>query len=123
MLLVEDDEYISRVYERAFRLAGYEIEIATDGEQGWKVLSESAVLPAVVIVDMALPKMSGSELLATIRAEKRMSVVPVVVLTNSFNEDIEKNVLAAGAALYLLKIDHEPKDIVARVGELIRKSS
>jgi DNA-binding response OmpR family regulator len=122
IMLVEDDEYISRVYERAFRLSGHEIEIAADGEQGWRILSESPDLPAVIVVDIALPKISGTELLAKIRMDQRFSTVPVVVLTNSFSEDIEKKVLEAGAALYLLKIDHEPKSVVAQIEALISKS-
>jgi two-component system chemotaxis sensor kinase CheA len=122
ILLAEDDEYVSRVYERAFRLSGHNIEIATDGEQAWKILSDGAALPDVAIIDIALPKITGVELLAKIKTEPRLTTLPVVILTNSFNEEIEKQLLASGADLYLLKIDHEPKDVVLQVENLIRKS-
>ncbi len=122
IMLVEDDEYISRVYERAFRLSGHEIEIVTDGEAAWKTLSELTLLPEIAVIDINIPRMTGIELLTKIRADVRFAPMPVVILTNSFNEEIEKQLLAAGANLYLLKIDHEPKDIVARVENLIRTS-
>lgn len=90
ILLVEDDEYITRVYERAFRLSGHEINIVSDGESAWKQLTERAVLPDAIIIDIGLPGMSGSELLAKIDAEARLNALPVVILTNTFNEEIEQ---------------------------------
>ncbi len=122
ILLIEDDEYISRVYERAFRLGGHEIDIHADAESAWKKLSEESETPAAIVIDLQLPQMTGTELLAKIHADARLAHVPVAILTNSFNEDIEKQLLADGADLYLLKIDHEPKDIIAQIEGLIRKS-
>ena len=120
--MVEDDEYISRVYERAFRLSGHDVEIVSDGELAWATLSAMQEQPAAIVLDVSLPKMSGTELLEKINADVRFKDIHVIVLTNAFSENIEKSVLAAGADLYLLKIDHEPQDIVTKVDDLIKKS-
>jgi len=121
IFLVEDDQYISRVYERAFRLGGHEVEIMEDGESAWTKLSAMDPLPSAIILDIILPKMSGTDLLAKIDGDRRFDHTPIAVLTNSFNQDLEKKLLAAGADLYLIKIDHEPKDVVAKIEDLIRK--
>jgi two-component system, chemotaxis family, sensor histidine kinase and response regulator WspE len=121
VFLAEDDEYISRVYERAFRLSGHEIDIHADGEDALSAIESATALPDVIIIDLSLPKMTGTELLSKVSADKRLDKVPVIVLTNSFNEKIEKSLLDAGADLYLLKIDHEPKDVVAKAEDLINK--
>lgn len=121
ILLVEDDQFISRVYERAFRLGGHEIEILGEGESAWARLLVMDPLPSVVILDLVLPQMSGIDLLAKINGDKRFDHTPVAVLTNSFDQDLEKKLLASGADLYLIKVDNEPKDVVARIEELIQK--
>jgi DNA-binding response OmpR family regulator len=121
ILLVEDDQFISRVYERAFRLGGHEIEILGEGESAWARLLVMDPLPSVVILDLVLPQLSGIDLLAKINGDKRFDHTPVAVLTNSFDQDLEKKLLASGADLYLIKVDNEPKDVVARIEELIQK--
>ncbi len=124
IFLIEDDEYIARVYERAFRLAGRELVIAIDGESAWAALSAMAAteLPAVILLDISLPKMSGKELLNAIRNDVKFSHTPIAVLTNSFDENIEKDVLASGADLYMLKIDNEPAKIMEKIDSLINKA-
>ncbi len=120
IFLAEDDPYIMRVYERAFRLRGHEIQIVPDGESAWSALSTMSTLPDAIVLDIMLPKMSGTDLLMMVNQDKRLDSIPVAVLTNSFDEDIEKKVVGMGADLYLVKIDHEPKDVVAEVENLIR---
>jgi len=120
ILLVEDDIYISHVFERAFKNAGYEMEIKIDAESAWDALNTATTLPAVILLDLTLPKMSGAELLGKIRADKRFEHTPVAVLTNAFTEGIEKELLSAGANMYLVKVDYAPMELVNKVEELMR---
>ncbi|MFZ2886517.1 MAG: response regulator [Minisyncoccia bacterium] len=121
IFLVEDDQYLGRVYERAFRMAGHEIQISVDGADAWKILSSDSPPPAVIILDLMLPNISGTELLTKINKDDRFDNTPIAVLTNSFSEDIEKKIMDAGADLFLLKIDYDPKEIVSKIEDLIRK--
>ena len=122
VFLVEDDPFISRVYERAFRLGDHELELQVDGESAWAALSTTTALPSVILLDVTLPKMSGVELLEMIRKDAKYDHTPIAILTNSFDEDIEKKVLAAGADMYLLKISNEPKELLEKVEALITKA-
>ena len=121
IFIVEDDAQISRVYERAFRMAHHEIEVSGSGEVAWKALSAAKVLPSVIIIDIMLPNMSGTDLLELINKDKRFNNTPVVVLTNSSYPGLERQLQTAGADMYLVKVDHEPKDIVSKVENLISK--
>ena len=121
LFLIEDDEYLGRVYERAFRFAGFEVEIIRDGEEALRTLSNIDSVPVAVIMDIKMPKIGGFELLQAVRKDPRYNQVPIVMLTNSFTENEPKRFLDAGADLYLIKIEEQTKDVVQKVQEVINK--
>jgi DNA-binding response OmpR family regulator len=121
VILVEDDQGVARMFERAFRLNGYTVELFEDGDMAWKHLSTVETLPTCVIMDVMMPKMSGIELVQHIRADVRFAGVTLVVLTNSLHKSDETAVLNLGADLYLVKIEHQAKQIVEKVEEVINK--
>jgi DNA-binding response OmpR family regulator len=121
IFFVEDDEYLGRVYERAFRFAGYDVQLLQDGELAWKALQDSEQLPDIIIMDIMLPKVNGYDLLCALRKQNRFDTVPVAMLTNSFAEHDQEKFLSAGADLYMVKIENQTKDIVRQIEELISK--
>lgn len=120
IFLVEDDEYIMRVYERAFRLAGHSITIATDGEMALKDLAGMKELPNVIILDVMMPKKNGENVLRELRADARYAKVPIAVLSNSFHDDQVQKFKDLGADLYMVKIDNKPSDVIEKIEALIR---
>jgi DNA-binding response OmpR family regulator len=121
IFLIEDDLDVSRMYERAFRLYGYEIEIAHDGETALERLSQKDVLPDAIIMDVMVPFMDGFQLLERFRGDARLSKIPVAILTNSFHKEDEQRFLGLGAKLYMVKIEHQSKQVVEKVEQLIRE--
>ena len=121
IFVAEDDQYISRVYERAFRAKGHQLTMAVDGEDAWHQLSSADLKPEAIILDLLLPKMNGLELLEKIRNDDACKSIPVAVLSNSFSEDAEATAKKAGADLFMLKIDHETMEVVKCIEELIEK--
>src|SRR3989344_6701839 len=116
----EDDEYLTRVYERAFRFAGHEIEILQDGAKALDAISKADPLPSVVILDILLPVMSGFDILTVLRKDTRLDGVPIAILTNSFVEGDREKFLSSGADIYMVKIENEPKDVVEKISALIK---
>lgn len=114
---------MSRMYERAFRLNKHEVALAYDGESAQSDLSTMEEVPAAILLDIGMPRINGFDLLLAIRKNPRYKDVPIVVLTNSFYTEDEERFLSAGATLYLIKIDSQPKDIVAKVEALIHRSA
>jgi len=92
ILLVEDNPDDVTFTLRAFRQnnIGNEVVVASDGEQALQVLLPSsaarAFQPALVLLDIKLPKIDGLDVLRRIRADPRTESLPVVVLTTSNEE-------------------------------------
>ncbi|MFA6341045.1 MAG: response regulator [Candidatus Paceibacterota bacterium] len=121
ILIVEDNEEVSRMYERLFRLNGYEVSIAPDGAYALKVLRSSSELPAAIIMDVSMPNMNGYTLLQNIKNEETLKKIPIAVLTNSIIKEKSEEFYALGADLYLVKLDQSSKDIVSKVDKLIKE--
>lgn len=121
LFLVEDDHYLSRVYERAFKFAGYEVETAADGLVALERLTALESVPAAIVMDILMPHMNGYDLLCEIRKNVRYDMVPVIMLTNSFEVKDSDMYLAAGADAFLIKIETQSKDVVNTITDLINK--
>lgn len=119
ILIVEDDTEIGRMLERAFRLANFESVLLTDGESSLNYLRQTEILPDAIIMDVIMPKMSGLDLLRTIKEENNLKKIPVIVLTNSFLKENAEQFIALGADMYLVKIDHKANEIIEKVNKLI----
>jgi CheY-like chemotaxis protein len=79
------------------------IEAASSGEEGLERLRKQTVRPALILLDLNMPGMSGIDVLREIRADKRLQPIPVVIVTNSI---LENDLLASyksGANSILLK--------------------
>jgi len=111
----EDDEMMCNLYQMAFEISGYKIEIAKDGEEALKRLHEMSEKPAVVILDIMMPKMNGFDVLAHMKADDTLKNIPVVMLTNLAGEENFKKGMSLGAAGYIIKSDYNPDKIVERV--------
>ncbi len=78
-LIVEDDRDILALFRHVLDIAGYHTEIVVDGLDAMQRLESSH--PSIVLLDLQLPRMSGVEILTRMRADERMSTIPVVVIT------------------------------------------
>ena len=121
VFLVEDNLEISRMYERAFRLHGHQVEIAYDGETALEKIKAADPVPNAIVLDVMIPHMNGADLLRELRADPRLAKVPVAILTNSFHKDDADQFFALGADLYLVKIEHQSKQVVEQIEALIHK--
>jgi DNA-binding response OmpR family regulator len=94
----------------------YSIIEAEDGDQAWDMLCQH--LPAVAVLDVAMPGKSGLELVRAIRAEPAMAGMKVILLTAFSGEDDRAAGLRAGADYYLAK-PFSPLQLVNLVEEAI----
>src|SRR3954470_24761858 len=118
ILLVEDDRDDEELTLRALRRSNImnEVIVAHDGEEALEMLfgegkfldHEIDSLPAVVLLDLKLPKVNGIEVLRRIRSDERTRRLPVVVLTSSRQERDRNEVYDLGANSYICKpVDFE----------------
>ena len=118
ILIVEDDEDLVSLSTRWLEREGYTVEHAAEGEAALALLAKDP-LPALVLLDVMLPKRDGFEVLRRIRADRRMSTLPVVMVT-SFSRDRDAvRGRELGANDYIVKPLHE-LDFLKRVEHIIK---
>ena len=88
VLLVDDNPddvaLMQRVFNRAGVLGPDDVVVARDGVQALDFLGSAQMLPKVVFLDLKMPRVDGLEVLRRMRSEERTKLVPVVVLTSSY---------------------------------------
>jgi two-component system, OmpR family, response regulator ArlR len=117
LLIIEDDPLMSRMYQKIFTFEGYEVDIANNGEEGLVKIKSNR--PTLVLLDIMMPKMNGLEVLDRIKADSDVKSIPVVMLTNLAGIQDAETAMAKGAVKYIVKSEHEPKDIVNMVKEIL----
>ena len=117
ILIVEDDLFIRELYERQLSLEGYEVSTAEDGEIGLNRITES--IPDLLLLDIMLPKVSGLDLLRTIKAKEETKNIPVILLTNLGQDSVIKEGFNLGADGYLIKSAYTPDQIIEEVKKFL----
>lgn len=113
ILIVEDDPVLQKMYTEKFNFEGFKTLNAKDGEEALKVaLSEK---PDAILLDIMLPKMSGTDFLEKYRNDPKGKNTPVVALTNLTEEDEKQKALKLGVKAYLVKAMQTPEDVVQKI--------
>lgn len=118
ILIVEDDPLMSRMYQKIFTFEGFEVVMAHDGEEGWEKLKKE--MPTIALFDIMMPKLNGLQLLDRVKDDSELKKIPVIMLTNLAGQSDAENALEKGAVKYIVKSEHEPKEIAAMVKEIIK---
>lgn len=101
ILVIEDEEDIRDFATRVLELEGYRVLQAASGGEGMKMLREYPV--SLVLLDLRLPDCDGSKVLAELKGDPELSMVPVVMFTASAAVTQRSRALTTGAADYLVK--------------------
>jgi CheY-like chemotaxis protein len=117
VLIIEDDPLMSRMYQKIFNFEKYEVEMAGDGEEG--LAKAATVNPTIILCDVMMPKMNGLDVLDKLKADDKTKQIPVVMLTNLAGQQDAETALAKGAVKYIIKSEHDPKEVTNMVKEII----
>jgi CheY-like chemotaxis protein len=117
VLIVEDDPLISRMYQKIFTFENFEVELAANGEEALAKVTEFK--PTLILLDVMMPKMNGLQVLEILKQDDQTKNIPVVMLTNLAGQQDAETAIAKGAIRYIIKSEHEPKEIADIVTQLI----
>lgn len=119
ILIVEDDQFISDMYARSLRKAGYEVDYAPNGKEGIK--KARATEYDLILLDIMMPEMTGIEVLHDLRGEDGSGLpnTRIVILTNLAQDESSKDALKAKADGYLIKADVVPSKLLDVINKLL----
>jgi DNA-binding response OmpR family regulator len=119
ILIVEDEETLSNLMKGEFKDAGHNIKIAKNGEDALSVARDFN--PNVVLLDLVLPKKSGLEVLADLKADPNLKETSVIVLSNLAEDENIKKAISLGAKDYFIKAQYSIYEILEKVEKCIKK--
>ena len=117
ILLVEDDNNLREIYQARLMAEGYTIVTARDGEEALGIAK--AELPALIISDVMMPRVSGFEMLDILRNTDGLKDAKVIMLTALGQADDKTRANSLGADRYLVKSQVTLEDIVKTAHELL----
>ncbi len=117
-ILVVDDSITVRELERTMlKNQGYDVDVAVDGMDGWNAIRTGAY--DLIVSDVDMPRMTGLELVARIRADSRLQKMPVIIVSYKDREEDRLKGLEAGADRYMTKSSFHDETFLSAVVELV----
>lgn len=115
--IIEDDPVINQMYRMKFEADDFEVQLADNGARG--VAMVESFKPDIILLDLQMPHMDGTEALREIRSHDWGKKIPVIILTNLGEEEAPKELRALGIHSYIVKADLTPRQVVGRVKEAL----
>ncbi len=120
ILLADDDELVRDVVREALSSRGHVVGLVDNGADAVRVAETKR--PALIILDCAMPGLSGLDALRQIKISPAAYRTPVLILTSRRSEKDEEIAMQAGASDYLRK-PFDPDQLIAHVENLLDKAA
>ena len=117
ILVAEDEADIARLVSFKLKAAGYEVEVAADGQQALDMLGRE--MPDLLLLDAMMPVLDGWHVLGKIRTDERFRRLPVIIFTAQGQERDQIRARAAGAQDFIVK-PFAIGDLLPRLEKLLR---
>lgn len=117
ILIVEDDRFIGEMYVRSLQKAGYTVDWMVDGNDGLVAARNKTY--DLMILDIMLPELRGTEILHTLRGDK--DLIPntrVIILTNFDQDDESRVAMEHDVDAYLIKAEITPRKLIDTIKHL-----
>lgn len=117
ILVAEDDKFLSSAYRVKLTKAGFEVQMAFDGNEALTALQNFT--PDIILLDLIMPSKDGFTVLAEIKANEAWKNIPVIVASNlGQKEDIEKS-RQLGAIDFIVKSDLSLEGVIEKINKIL----
>lgn len=118
ILVIDDDLFIREIYEEVIKNAGYEADLAINGEEGVRKLQIGGY--SLTLLDMNMPGINGLEVLDKVHDNPPGSANgPIILLSNSADDSVLKEALRKGATTYFIKSDLTPDQLSNNIKKIL----
>lgn len=116
IMVVDDSLTVRKITSRMLTREGYEVVTAKDGIDALQILQHT--IPDAMLLDIEMPRMDGFELTKVIRADHRMSQIPIIMITSRTADKHREHAMNLGVNAYLGKPFQEDV-VIAKIAELM----
>lgn len=113
ILVVEDEQFLGRMYEKKFVNLGYSVKLAVNGEEGVRFMTDYK--PDIVLLDLKMPVLDGYGFLEKVRANQELKHIPIIVITNLSQPEDKAKLMKNGVADYFEKTATTPKELAEKI--------
>jgi DNA-binding response OmpR family regulator len=121
ILIIEDDRYISKMYQLKLSLEGYEVQVAENGREGVDKVKE--FMPDIILLDILMPELDGFEVLKIVKSDDATKDIPVLIMSNLGQEDHVDKGMKLGAIGYIVKSQYTPSKVVEKIKSVISEKA
>lgn len=116
ILIIDDQPFMIKLLRYNLKKNGYDTVTETDGIKALERVLD--ISPDLIILDVRMPKITGTELCERFREMKALQDVPIIILTSQMHDDIEAKTKAAGATDFMTK-PFSPTELLSTVKKLL----
>lgn len=116
ILIADDEPFIQRSLSFVLRKEGFEVEVASDGEEA--IQKARKFKPKIIFLDVIMPRMNGFKVCKTIKSDKELCSSYVIILTCKGQESDKERGLSEGANDFVTK-PYSPREIVSKVKSIL----
>jgi len=116
ILLVEDEPALQKVLAMRLGIEGFEVRTASDGQEALELIRQEA--PDLVLTDLMMPVMDGSELTRMIKRDPALKAIPVMILTALKEQRERDHVMSLGADAFAAK-PYNSVELTEKIRELL----
>lgn len=121
VLVVDDSLTVREVEKKLLEDAGFRVDVAVDGMDGWNAVRTKEY--SLIICDIDMPRMNGIELVNMIKGNKQFNQIPVIIVSYKDREEDRQQGMDAGADYYLTKGSFHDDSFINAVHDLIGEAS
>ena len=118
--IVDDDNFVLEIYGTKLKRGGFEVVTARNGKEGFDVIKSEK--PDIAIIDIMMPEVDGISLISTLRNDREMSMIPIVVLTNTDSKEVLDKIKKMNVHFYIVKALSDPQKVVNIIEEVLQNS-
>lgn len=116
-VVVENDSDLQFLYKLKLERSGFAVRVASDGLEGLTVIQDFQ--PDIILLDLLMPRMGGTEMLARLRREEWGSGTRVIVLTNISKTEAPTALRFLGVDRFLVKAHYTPAQVVEIARQIV----
>lgn len=121
ILIVEDEEILSRVFREELSERGFNVVAAFNGEDA--VVFARTKKPDLVLLDVVLPRKNGFKVLEELKASPDTKNIPIIMITVQGGDEDIKKALRLGAVDYIVKSEHPLVEIIEKIKTFLNNSA